>query len=579
MDAAGKDGAIKHVMSGVNPQGCQVHSFKQPSAEELEHDFLWRTTCRLPERGHIGIFNRSYYEEVLVARVHPEILAGERLPAEALGGKDFWAKRYRSMVELEQHLHRNGTRTLKFYLHLSKEEQRRRFLARIDEPAKNWKFSLADLAERRRWDDYMNAYEECLTATSSKAAPWYVVPADDKENARLIISQIILAELEQLKLRYPEPTARAAEGVARDPEGACAVGDGGRGRIVVGRHRPPAPRSTGSGLRRADPNAAAIRGLPGGRRHAQIRPMKRPSLPTLAGIATALGAVIVRFPGTILAAGAGVGAAITLAELDGGNPAASWQATRVLLFAFIGLPLTLALRLAGEARGCVLREGPAARCGGVGGRAGVRPRSAGLPPASPRGAVHPHRDSGPRHAFSGRAGAGPARGWRRGGVLGVQLAAVPAFLAGRALLGGALRGPRARRGQREPALRTEDQGGAVSRAVGGDRRAVQHLLLRARRAARRRWRGARRRYIRAACGCSPSSRWPRSWWRTSPSFIPMPPKSRCCARGRTAGCRCRSCAWRSPAFWRPCCCIRSGKTPRSVGPRGTGGGSSGRSCR
>jgi PPK2 family polyphosphate:nucleotide phosphotransferase len=207
MDAAGKDGAIKHVMSGVNPQGCEVHSFKQPSAEELEHDFLWRTTCRLPERGHLGIFNRSYYEEVLIACVHPEILAGERLPAEAPGGKGFWAKRYRSIADFEHHLHRNGTRIIKFYLHLSKEEQRRRFLARIDEPAKNWKFSVADVAERRRWDDYMAAYAECLTATSSKAAPWYVVPADDKENARLIISQIILHELQRLKMSYPELTA------------------------------------------------------------------------------------------------------------------------------------------------------------------------------------------------------------------------------------------------------------------------------------------------------------------------------------------------------------------------------------
>jgi PPK2 family polyphosphate:nucleotide phosphotransferase len=207
MDAAGKDGAIKHVMSGVNPEGCQVFSFKQPSAEELEHDFLWRTTCRLPERGHLGIFNRSYYEEVLVARVHPKILTGERLPAEVLAGRNFWAKRYRSIADFEHHLHRNGTRIIKFFLHLSKGEQRRRFLARIDEPAKNWKFGLADLAERRRWDDYMRAYEECLAATSSKAAPWYVVPADDKENARLIISQIILHELQQLKMSYPEPTA------------------------------------------------------------------------------------------------------------------------------------------------------------------------------------------------------------------------------------------------------------------------------------------------------------------------------------------------------------------------------------
>ncbi|MFA5058142.1 MAG: ADP-polyphosphate phosphotransferase [Opitutaceae bacterium] len=207
MDAAGKDGAIKHVMSGVNPQGCQVYSFKQPSAEELAHDFLWRTTCRLPERGHIGIFNRSYYEEVLIARVHPEILDGRRLPPELADRQEIWRGRYRSIVELEQHLHRNGTRIIKFFLHLSPEEQRRRLLARIDEPAKNWKFSQTDLAERKRWDDYQRAYEECLAATSTAAAPWHVVPADDKENARLIISQVILDVLGRLKLSYPEPSA------------------------------------------------------------------------------------------------------------------------------------------------------------------------------------------------------------------------------------------------------------------------------------------------------------------------------------------------------------------------------------
>ncbi len=207
MDAAGKDGAIKHVMSGLNPQGCQVHSFKQPSSEELQHDFLWRTTCRLPERGHIGIFNRSYYEEVLIARVHPEVIDGQRLPPELSGGDNFWSHRYRSIVDLEKHLHRNGTRVIKIYLHLSKGEQRRRFLARIDEPGKNWKFSLSDLAERRRWDDYRDAYERCLGATSTKAAPWYVVPADDKENARLVISQIVLEELQSLKMQYPQPSA------------------------------------------------------------------------------------------------------------------------------------------------------------------------------------------------------------------------------------------------------------------------------------------------------------------------------------------------------------------------------------
>ena len=204
MDAAGKDGAIRHVMSGVNPQGCEVFSFKQPSAEELKHDFLWRTTRRLPERGRIGIFNRSYYEEVLIVRVHPEILRGQGLPDELLDEKTIWKERYRSIVDLEEHLHRNGTRIIKFFLHLSKEEQRKRFLERIDEPDKNWKFSLADIQERRYWKHYMKAYEACLSATSTHHAPWYVVPADDKENARLIVSQIILDTLKELKMSYPE---------------------------------------------------------------------------------------------------------------------------------------------------------------------------------------------------------------------------------------------------------------------------------------------------------------------------------------------------------------------------------------
>jgi PPK2 family polyphosphate:nucleotide phosphotransferase len=205
MDAAGKDGAIKHVMSGVNPQGCQVFSFKHPSTQELEHDFLWRTTRCLPERGRIGIFNRSYYEEVLIVRVHPEILQAEWLPDEVVNDDKFWKHRYRSIVDSEKHLHRNGTRVVKFFLHLSKEEQRRRFLARIDDPDKNWKFSRADIAERQRWKDYQHAYEDCLTATSTKTSPWYVVPADDKENARLIISQVILDTLGALKMTYPTP--------------------------------------------------------------------------------------------------------------------------------------------------------------------------------------------------------------------------------------------------------------------------------------------------------------------------------------------------------------------------------------
>jgi PPK2 family polyphosphate:nucleotide phosphotransferase len=206
MDAAGKDGAIKHVMSGVNPQGCQVFSFKHPSPAELQHDFLWRTTRDLPERGRIGIFNRSYYEEVLIVRVHPEILRSEAIPDAPKDEKGIWRDRYRSIVDLEKHLFGNGTRIIKFYLHLSEEEQRKRFLARIDEPAKNWKFSLADIEERKFWKDYMRAYEECLSATSTRDAPWYVVPADDKENARLIMSQIILDTLEGLGMSYPKTT-------------------------------------------------------------------------------------------------------------------------------------------------------------------------------------------------------------------------------------------------------------------------------------------------------------------------------------------------------------------------------------
>jgi PPK2 family polyphosphate:nucleotide phosphotransferase len=208
MDAAGKDGAIKHVMSGVNPQGCQVFSFKHPSATELQHDFLWRTTRDLPERGRIGIFNRSYYEEVLIARVHPEILRSEGVPEAPRAHKAVWHDRYRSIANLERHLYRNGTRIIKFFLHLSKEEQRKRFLQRIDEPEKNWKFGPADIAERAFWKKYMKAYEECLSATSTRDAPWYVVPADDKENARLIVSRIVLDTLKGLKMTYPKPTAK-----------------------------------------------------------------------------------------------------------------------------------------------------------------------------------------------------------------------------------------------------------------------------------------------------------------------------------------------------------------------------------
>jgi PPK2 family polyphosphate:nucleotide phosphotransferase len=210
MDAAGKDGAIRHVMSGVNPQGCQVFSFKQPSTEELEHDFLWRTTRCLPERGHFGIFNRSYYEEVLVVRVHPEILRSQGLSEELRDEKTVWEERYRSMRDLEEHLHRNGTRVVKFFLHLSKGEQRKRFIERIDDPDKNWKFSLADIHERKYWKQYRKAYEACLGATSTQHAPWYVVPADDKENARLVVSQIILDALDELKMAHPKTTAKRA---------------------------------------------------------------------------------------------------------------------------------------------------------------------------------------------------------------------------------------------------------------------------------------------------------------------------------------------------------------------------------
>ena len=208
MDASGKDSAIKHVMSGVNPQGCQVFSFKHPSVEELEHDFLWRTTRCLPERGRIGVFNRSYYEEVLIVRVHPEILYSQGLPDELLYKKNIWQDRYGSIIDLEKHLHRNGTRIVKFFLHISRDEQKKRFLQRIDEPEKNWKFSIADIKERKFWHDYMDAYEDCLCATSTSDAPWYVVPADDKENTRLIVSQIILDVLKSLNMKYPKINAK-----------------------------------------------------------------------------------------------------------------------------------------------------------------------------------------------------------------------------------------------------------------------------------------------------------------------------------------------------------------------------------
>jgi PPK2 family polyphosphate:nucleotide phosphotransferase len=203
MDAAGKDSAIKHVMSGLNPQGTQVFTFKRPSDEDLDHDFLWRTTKALPERGRIGIFNRSYYEEVLVARVHPEILENQRLPA-ALVTHRIWKERYEDISAFERYLGRNGTKILKFFLHVSKDEQRRRLLERLDEPSKNWKFAVADLGERDLWDQYMHAYEQALSATSTKHAPWFVVPADHKWFMRLVISELVVKALEGLSLGYPK---------------------------------------------------------------------------------------------------------------------------------------------------------------------------------------------------------------------------------------------------------------------------------------------------------------------------------------------------------------------------------------
>jgi PPK2 family polyphosphate:nucleotide phosphotransferase len=202
MDAAGKDSTIKHVMSGVNPQGCQVFSFKAPSKEELDHDYLWRSARAMPERGRIGIHNRSHYEEVIIARVHPAILAGQQLP-DATRGRGIWKRRYREIANFEQHLSDNGTRVVKFFLHLSKDEQRRRFLDRLDEPEKAWKFSLADVRERERWDEYMAAYEDALSATSTKAAPWFIIPADHKWFMRLAVAEIICDALDDLGVRFP----------------------------------------------------------------------------------------------------------------------------------------------------------------------------------------------------------------------------------------------------------------------------------------------------------------------------------------------------------------------------------------
>jgi PPK2 family polyphosphate:nucleotide phosphotransferase len=206
MDAAGKDGAIAHVMSGINPQGCQVYSFKEPSSEELNHDYLWRTMQRVPERGRIGIFNRSYYEEVLVVRVHPQALANERIPP-SLVGKKIWQERFEDIHAFERYLARNGVIIRKFFLNLSKEEQKKRFLARVDDPDKNWKFSAADIHEREYWDDYQKAYEEMIQGTASKHAPWYVVPADNKWFTRVTVAGVIVETLESLDLQYPKLAA------------------------------------------------------------------------------------------------------------------------------------------------------------------------------------------------------------------------------------------------------------------------------------------------------------------------------------------------------------------------------------
>jgi PPK2 family polyphosphate:nucleotide phosphotransferase len=203
MDAAGKDSTIEHVMSGVNPQGCQVHAFKRPSEEELDHDFLWRTTKALPERGRIGIFNRSYYEEVLVVRVHPQILGKQRIP-EHLISEDIWHQRLRDIRRFESYLFRQGVRVIKFFLNVGRDEQKRRLIERIDDPDKNWKFETGDLVERARWDDYMHAYEEAIRATATKHAPWFVIPADDKKFMRVAVMAAIRRELRKLDLRYPE---------------------------------------------------------------------------------------------------------------------------------------------------------------------------------------------------------------------------------------------------------------------------------------------------------------------------------------------------------------------------------------
>jgi PPK2 family polyphosphate:nucleotide phosphotransferase len=227
MDAAGKDSTIKHVMSGVNPQGCQVFAFKAPSAEELDHDFLWRTTRCLPERGRIGIFNRSYYEETLVVRVHPELLEKQRLP-EGLVTRDVWTERFEDINAYERHLARNGTRILKFFLHVSRDEQGRRFLERLEDPAKNWKFSLADLGERDRWDEYMAAYEDMIRRTATPHAPWYVVPADHKWFTRLVVVEVIVDALERLNPTFPSVPASERRALATARASLKAEGKGSK---------------------------------------------------------------------------------------------------------------------------------------------------------------------------------------------------------------------------------------------------------------------------------------------------------------------------------------------------------------
>lgn len=233
MDAAGKDSAIEHIMSGINPQGCEVYSFKTPTSTELDHDFMWRTTIALPERGRIGIFNRSYYEELLVVRVHPEILAKEKLPA-GLVTKNIWRERFEDIAAFERYLARNGTLILKFFLHISKDEQRRRFLDRLAEPAKNWKFSLGDIVERKLWDKYQAAYQDLISHTSAKHAPWHVVPADHKWFARVVISSAIVGAMEKLDLRYPE-VDKATAGELKKVREALEKEEGGRGARASGR--------------------------------------------------------------------------------------------------------------------------------------------------------------------------------------------------------------------------------------------------------------------------------------------------------------------------------------------------------